>query len=153
MPLLLLLLPFSSLYTRTTWVSRHQKGKTSLDLNESRDGGVLGWQWHQLDRMQTICTSLQTDNHNTSSLNCYRLDALPGRPSQQCQSTFIRSEVFEKLKASLNKMPKVWGLQSRAPVLFKSTKIELIALKNNYKRQTERERIKPEYLMGCMFPA
>ena len=29
-------------------------------------------QWHQLDHMQTICTSLQTDNHtsspNTSSL-------------------------------------------------------------------------------------
>ena len=27
-------------------------------------------QWHQLDHMQTICTSLQTDNHtNTSELN------------------------------------------------------------------------------------
>jgi len=35
-------------------------------------------QWHQLDHMQTICTSLLTDNHaNTSSLNFYRLDALP----------------------------------------------------------------------------
>jgi len=35
-------------------------------------------QWHQLDHKQTICTSLQTDNHiNTSSLNFYRLDALP----------------------------------------------------------------------------
>jgi len=58
----------------------------------------------------------------------------------------MRSEVLAKLKASLNlildlnKMPKVWGLQSRAPVLFKSTEIELIALKNNYKRQRERER-------------
>jgi len=32
----------------------------------------------QLDRMQIICTSLQTDNHtNTSSLNVYRPDALP----------------------------------------------------------------------------
>jgi len=41
----------------------YQKGKTSLDE-------VLGWQWHQLDHMQTICTSLQTDYHtNTSSLN------------------------------------------------------------------------------------
>jgi len=29
-----------------------QKGKTSLDLNEVRDYGVLGWQWHQLDHMQ-----------------------------------------------------------------------------------------------------
>jgi len=37
-----------------------------------------GWQWHQLDHMQTICTSLQTDNQtNTSSLNFYRPDALP----------------------------------------------------------------------------
>jgi len=35
-------------------------------------------QWLQLDHMQTICTSLQTDNHtNTSSLSCYRPDALP----------------------------------------------------------------------------
>jgi len=59
-------------------VSRYQKGKTSLDLNVARDDGVLGWQWHQLDHMQTICTSLQTDNHNnTSSLNFYRPDALP----------------------------------------------------------------------------
>jgi len=34
-------------------------------------------QWYQLDHMQTICTSFQTDNHtNTSSLNFYRPDAL-----------------------------------------------------------------------------
>jgi len=58
-------------------VCQYQKGKTSLDLNETRDGGVLGWQWHQLDHMQTICTSIHTDNHNnTSLLNFYRLDAL-----------------------------------------------------------------------------
>jgi len=44
--------------------------------------GVLGWQWHQLDHMQTICTSLQTDNHtNASSLNVYRPYALPDRHS------------------------------------------------------------------------
>jgi len=30
------------------------------------------------DQMQTICTSVQTDNHiNTPSLNFHRLDALP----------------------------------------------------------------------------
>jgi len=35
-------------------------------------------QWHQLDHMQTICTSLQTANHtNTTSINFYRPDALP----------------------------------------------------------------------------
>jgi len=65
-------------FSQTTWVSQYQKGETSLDLNDARDDGVLGWQWHQLDRMQTICTSLKTDNHiNTSSLNFYRSDALP----------------------------------------------------------------------------
>ena len=43
-----------------------------------REYGVLGWQWHQLYHMQTIGTSLQTDNHtNTSSLNFYRPGALP----------------------------------------------------------------------------
>jgi len=69
---------FNSLFSRTTWVSRCQKGKISLDLNEARDDGVLGWQWHQLDHMQTICTSLQTNNHtNTSSLIFYRPDAFP----------------------------------------------------------------------------
>ena len=71
--LLLLLHPFNGLFFRTTWVNRYHKGKISLDLTESRDDGVLGWQWHQLDHMQTICTSLQIDNHtNTSSLNIYR---------------------------------------------------------------------------------
>jgi len=73
-----LLHPANGLFSRTTWVSRFQKCKTSLDLHEARDDGVWGWQWHQLDHMQTICTSLQTDNHtNTSSVNVCRPDALP----------------------------------------------------------------------------
>jgi len=39
---------------------------------------MMGWQWQQLDYMEIICTSLQTDvNASTSSLNFYRLDALP----------------------------------------------------------------------------
>ena len=38
----------------------------------------LGWQWHQLDHMQIICTSLQTDNHaSTSPLSFYIPYALP----------------------------------------------------------------------------
>jgi len=64
---LLLLHPFNGLFSRPTRVSRYQKGKTSLDLNEAREDEVLQWQWHQLDHIQTICTSLQTDNHNDSS--------------------------------------------------------------------------------------
>jgi len=39
---------------------------------------MMGWQWHQLNHMQIMCTSLQTDNHaSTSPLSFYRLDALP----------------------------------------------------------------------------
>ena len=77
-------------FSRTTRVSQYQKGKTSLDLNEVRGDGVWGWQWHQLDYMQTTDTSLQTDNHtNTSSLNFYKPDALL-KPNQQCQSTDMR---------------------------------------------------------------
>jgi len=35
--ILLMLLPFNSLFSRTTWVSWYQKGK--LDFNETRDDG------------------------------------------------------------------------------------------------------------------
>ena len=66
---------FNCLFSRTTWVRQYQN---SLDLNKARDDGVSGWQWHQLDHMQTVCASLQTDIHtNTSSLNFCRPDALP----------------------------------------------------------------------------
>ena len=51
--------PFNGPLSRTTRVSRYQKGKTSLDYTEARDSE---WQWHQLGDMQ-VCTSLQTDNH------------------------------------------------------------------------------------------
>jgi len=38
----------------------------------------MGWQCHQLDHMQIICTSLQADDHgSTSSLGVYGLAALP----------------------------------------------------------------------------
>jgi len=40
---------------------------------------MMGWQWHQLDHMQFTCTSLQTDNHASTSIAqfFYRPDALP----------------------------------------------------------------------------
>jgi len=50
--LLLLLHPFNSLFSRTTWVSWHQKGKPLWILLEQE---MMGWQWHQLDHMQIIC--------------------------------------------------------------------------------------------------
>jgi len=41
---------------------------------------MMGWQWHQLDHTQIVCTLLQTDNHastGTSPLTFYRPDAIP----------------------------------------------------------------------------
>jgi len=66
--------PFNGPLSRTTRVSRYQKGKTNLDFTEARDSG---WQRHQLGHMQ-VCTSLQTDNHaSTPPLSFYRPNALP----------------------------------------------------------------------------
>jgi len=56
--------PFNGLFSRTTWISRHQRSKPFWILLEQK---MMGWQWHQLDHMQIICTSLQTDNHASTS--------------------------------------------------------------------------------------
>ena len=47
--------PFNGLFSTTTWVSRHQKGKPFWILMKQE---MMGWQWHQLDHMQIICISL-----------------------------------------------------------------------------------------------
>jgi len=70
--------------SRTTWVSRYQKGKTNLDFTEARDSE---WQWHQLDHMQ-VCISLQTDNHaNTPPLSFLQAGCPSCRPSNSVKST------------------------------------------------------------------
>jgi len=75
--LLLLLHLFNGIFPGqpATWVSQHQKGTPIWILLEQE---MMGWQWHQLDHKQIVCTSLQTSNHaRTSPLSFYRLDALP----------------------------------------------------------------------------
>jgi len=54
--LLLLLHPSNGLFSRTACVSRYQERKTSLDLNDARDNGVLRWQWHQLHLPEMVAT-------------------------------------------------------------------------------------------------
>jgi len=87
-PALQLLLHYIRLmafFSRTTWVSQHQKGKPFWIWLEQE---MLGWQWHQLDHMQIICTSLQRDKYaSTSPLKFFtgRMPFLP--PNQQCQTT------------------------------------------------------------------
>jgi len=60
---------FSGPFSVTTYVSRYQKGKTSLDFTEALNSE---WQWHQLGYIQ-VCNSFQTDNHASSPPQ----DALP----------------------------------------------------------------------------
>jgi len=67
--------PFNGLFSRSTWLSQYDKGKRFWTLIK---------QWHQLDHMQLICTSLQTATHHHSFFIGQML-FLP--PNQQRQST------------------------------------------------------------------
>jgi len=81
--------PFNGPLSGTTRVSGYQKGKTNLDFAEARDSE---WQWHQLGHMQ-VCTSLQTDNHaSTTPL----MPFLP--PNQKRQSTEGKKNEQQKKK-------------------------------------------------------
>ena len=57
-----ILRPFDGFFSRTTWISRYQKGRTILDFNEARDDGR---QWHQLDHTNHL--HLAPDNHASTS--------------------------------------------------------------------------------------
>jgi len=85
--LLLLLHPFNGLFSRTTWVNRHQKGKTSLDLNGARDDGVSGCSGISC----TICKQSAPRCRQKTTPTPHR-SIFTGRmfflmPNQQCQST------------------------------------------------------------------
>ena len=65
---------------------------------------ITGWQWHQLDHMQIMCTSLQTDNHaSTSSLNFYRLKPLPdAQPTVSKYTQFWRQNCARRCSKNLS---------------------------------------------------
>ena len=73
----------TALFCGTTQVSQYQKGKTNLDFTEAR---VSEWQWHQLGHMQ-VCTSLQTDNHaSTSPLSFLQAGCPSCRPTNSIKA-------------------------------------------------------------------
>ena len=79
--------PFNGLFSRITWVSRYQKGKTNLDFTGARDSE---WQWHQLGHMQ-VCTSLQTDNHASTPPLCFLQAGCPScRPTNSVKALKAR---------------------------------------------------------------
>ena len=80
--------PFYGPFSRTTQVSRYQKGKTNLDFTEARDSE---WQWHQLGDMQ-VCTSLQTDDHaSTSPLSFLQAGCPSCRPTNSVKALKARA--------------------------------------------------------------
>ena len=80
---------FNGPFSGTTRVSRYQKGKTNLDFTEARDSE---WQWHQVGRMQ-VCTSLQTDNHaSTTPLKVFLQAGCPScRPTNSVKALKARA--------------------------------------------------------------
>jgi len=91
-PRQLLLQPFSGLFSRTTWVSRYQKGKTNLDFTGARDSE---WQWHQLSHIihMQVCTSLQTDNYATTPPLCFLQARCPScRPTNSVKALKAASD-------------------------------------------------------------
>jgi len=82
---------FNGLFSRTTWVSRHQKGKPFWILLKQE---IMGWQWHQLDHMQMICTALQTDNH--PSLNFSRAGCSSWCPTNSVKALKVENPTQQK---------------------------------------------------------
>jgi len=78
---------FNGLFSTTTWVSQFQKCKTSLDLNEARDDGVLGCSgisWI-ICKQSAPCSRQTTTSTPHHSICTGRMLFLT--PNQQCQST------------------------------------------------------------------
>jgi len=84
-------------HTRLTALFPGLPGRAGTRKVKPRDSE---WQWHQLGHMH-VCTSLQTDNHaSTSPLIFYRPDAFLS-PNQQHQST---EGMMQRLSATVNKL-------------------------------------------------
>ena len=78
--------PLNGLFSRTTWISRYQKSKTSLDLKEVRDDGVLG--------CSGISWTMQKNLHLTP-LIFYRLDALPDAQQNSVKTQKVQNTKIE----------------------------------------------------------
>jgi len=72
-------------------VSGYQKGETNLYFTEATDSE---WQWNPLGHMQ-VCTSLQTDNHTSTTPLSFFTGRMPFLlPNQQRQSTAGKSFIM-----------------------------------------------------------
>jgi len=61
----------------------------------------MRWQWHQLDRMQIIGTSLQTDNHASTSSLMFTARMLFLAPNRQSTKGKSRTQNRQKPNETL----------------------------------------------------
>ena len=80
---------FNGVFSGTTWVSWYQKDKTSLDLNEVRDDGVLGCSGISWTMCKQSAPSSRQITTPTPHHSMFTGRMLFLTPSQQCQSTHI----------------------------------------------------------------
>jgi len=91
---LLLQHPFNGLFSRTTSVSRYQKGKTSLDLNGARDDGVLECR---------PANSVGVLSKRTHGLSCFCAQMLPSTyPTLRCKETGVSTKLTVLPSATLS---------------------------------------------------
>ena len=72
------------LFSRTTWVSQYQTGKTSLDLNKARDDGVWGCSGIICKQSAPRSRQITTTTPHHSFFTGWMLFLTP---NQQCQGT------------------------------------------------------------------
>jgi len=85
-------------------VSRYQKGKTNLDFTGARDSE---WQWNSLGQMQ-VCTSLQTDNHtSTSSLSFLHAGCPSCRPTNSVKALKAQALKAQKKEKKRHTQKKI----------------------------------------------
>ena len=106
---------------------------------------MKGCQWHQLHHMQIICTSLETDNHaSTSSLSFYRPDALPdAQPTAsnsegKCQSS---DNVFSILMQNLNTKDKSTTNQKHWDSAYLCQDTIIIIIQHQYRDPDHHENL------------
>jgi len=74
-------------FSRTTWVSWYQKCKTSLDLNEARDDGVLGcsgisWTICKQSAPRSRQITSPTPHHSIFTGSMHTIFLMPNQPME-----------------------------------------------------------------------
>jgi len=132
--------PFNGPLSRTTWVSRYQKGKTSLDFTEARDSE---WQWHQLGHMQ-VCTLLQTDNHASTQ----PLSFVQGGCPSCCQTNSVKV-----LKGNFENNIEMYYYLFKTKVMFVCIAVYLYGRTSRCVQPIPRESLATECVDNLMLQA